>query len=211
MSKIILGSSSPRRLELLSLLVDRERIEVVRPNCDELSFDDAVTSDAIDERLRANTMLKLHAVTAQRAPEEAVVLCADTVVVVRDGDGYRVLGKPDGPDWQQRVKSWFDKYYTQEPHFVRTGFVIRGGAKDEDTIFDIEQTEVEFRQDAMQLLPWYLSTGEPLGKAGGYGLQGAGSVFATKVTGSLSNVIGLPLEPVLATLVESQFPNWSDD
>ncbi len=212
MSRIVLGSGSPRRLELLSLLVDRTRIEVVRPGCDELGFEDAATSDAVNQRLKANTMRKLAAVTQQVAVRESdYVLCADTIVVACDNDRHHVLGKPDGPDWQQRVTQWFDQFYVRGPHFVRTGFVIARGADGGCLTFGIEEAEVLFRTDAMGLLPWYLSTNEPLGKAGGYGIQGAGSVFATNVSGSLSNVIGLPLEAVLATLNELQFALGSND
>ncbi len=200
--KLVLGSGSPRRLELLSLLVDHDHIAVVRPTCDELSFADTTTSAAIDERLEANVRLKLNSVCNQTAAEQ-LTLCADTVVVVPDGEHYRVLGKPDGPDWQHRVSNWFTQFYFTSPHWVRTGFVLAQG---DDLRFGIVETTVVFRQDSASLLPWYLKTGEPLGKAGGYGIQGAGSIFSEQVKGSLSNVIGLPLEAVLATLVDKQFP-----
>ena len=58
------------------------------------------------------------------------------------------------------------------------------------------------RKDADTLLDWYLTTGESRGKAGGYAIQGAASVFVTQVEGSLSNVVGLPLEETLAMLGE---------
>lgn len=208
MNKIILGSGSPRRLELLSLLVDRERIEVVRPDCDELNFDDAQSLEAIEDRLRDNVLRKFEAVRAQVKPDETTpVLCADTVVVVEHHSQYRVLGKPDGDGWQDRVSEWFERYYCTGPHWVRTGFaVVVGDAPIKTLVNGSVETRVEFRSDAMELLPWYLSTGEPLGKAGGYGIQGAGSVFSERVTGSLSNVIGLPLEAVLGTLVDLNFP-----
>ena len=64
------------------------------------------------------------------------------------------------------------------------------------------KTEVSFHADVSPWLPWYLSTGESRGKAGGYALQGAGSVFVSKVRGSLSNVIGLPLEELLTVFAE---------
>ena len=62
------------------------------------------------------------------------------------------------------------------------------------TEFRTCRTEVTFRDDAEALLDWYIATEESRGKAGGYAIQGAGSVFVTHVAGSLSNVIGLPLE-----------------
>ena len=203
MSKIILGSGSPRRLELLSLLVDRDRIEVVRPDCDELTFEDVTNSDEINDRLEANARLKLETVLGLVGPTDSLVLCADTVVVASQAGLFSVLGKPDGPDWQARVTDWFSRFYVTGPHSVRTGYVLR---TTDETVFGVHETVVEFRDDAVDLLPWYLATEEPLGKAGGYAIQGAGSVFARRVEGSLSNVIGLPLEAVLDTLRAWKFP-----
>lgn len=203
MSKIILGSGSPRRLDLLSLLVDRDRIEVVRPDCDELTFEDATTSGDINERLEANARLKLETVLELVGPTDSVVLCADTVVVASEAGVFSVLGKPDGPDWQARVTDWFSRFYVAGPHSVRTGYVLR---RADETVFGVHDTVVKFRHDAVDLLPWYLATQEPLGKAGGYAIQGAGSVFAERVEGSLSNVIGLPLAAVLDTLRAWKFP-----
>jgi len=203
MSKIILGSGSPRRLELLTQVVDRQQVEVVRPDCDELSFDDIKSSAAIDERLRANAQLKLDTVLEMIGNTQSILLCADTVVVAQASDSLAVLGKPDGPNWQSRVTDWFSRYYIAQPHSVRTGYVLQ---REAETVFGVAETTVEFRPDAVDLLPWYLSTEEPLGKAGGYAIQGAGSVFATRVDGSLTNVIGLPLEAVLDTLRAWKFP-----
>jgi septum formation protein len=59
------------------------------------------------------------------------------------------------------------------------------------------------RPDVEPWLDWYIATGEPQGKAGGYAVQGAGSVFVTKIEGSYSNVVGLPLEETLALLREA--------
>jgi septum formation protein len=64
------------------------------------------------------------------------------------------------------------------------------------------ETRVTFHSDIDRWLNWYLLTGEPRGKAGGYALQGAGSVFIERVEGSLSNVVGLPLEALLEMFAE---------
>jgi septum formation protein len=64
------------------------------------------------------------------------------------------------------------------------------------------ESKVTFRPDVEPWLNWYLLTGEPKGKAGGYALQGAASVFITKVEGSLSNVVGLPLEATMELFSE---------
>ena len=65
-------------------------------------------------------------------------------------------------------------------------------------------TEVSFIDDVESRLEWYIETEEPRGKAGGYAIQGAGSIFISRVAGSLSNVIGLPLEALLDVFEELQ-------
>jgi len=68
----------------------------------------------------------------------------------------------------------------------------------------IVKSDVTFIPDVERHLEWYIRTGEPRGKAGGYAIQGAGSIFISKVTGSLSNVVGLPLEALLDAFEELQ-------
>jgi len=79
---------------------------------------------------------------------------------------------------------------------------VRG--PDGPTAERIVATEVTFIADVDKHLDWYIGTGEPRGKAGGYAIQGAGSIFITRVVGSLSNVIGLPLEALLEIFEEFQ-------
>lgn len=203
--RIVLGSGSPRRLELLSLLVPRDRIDVVVPECEELSFDGVHTAEQIRELLQENVDRKKRAVagTLQACNSERALLCADTIVVVQEADGrFRCLGKPPQDEWQSAVRDWFRKYYSVGPHWVWTGFSI----DDQHSSYqNIEVTEVTFRSDASEFVSWYVGTEESVGKAGGYAIQGAGSIFAERVLGSLSNVIGLPLEPVLLALQEFGF------
>jgi septum formation protein len=200
---LILGSGSPRRLDLLGHLIDKSRIEVIVPDCDELSLNGLHSSQEIDEMLQENVRRKQTAI-AQRigADTDQVVLCADTVVVVAEGKSFRCLGKPPTENWEPVVERWFNNYYALGPHWVRTGFsmtrAVEGPA-------EIVQTEVRFRSDVNALLPWYLSTAEPIGKAGGYAIQGAGSIFVKQIDGSISNVIGLPLERTLHALTTTGF------
>lgn len=199
---LILGSGSPRRLDLLGHLVDRSRIKVVVPDCDELSLDGLHSSQEIDEMLQENVRRKQRAISLQTGSETSRVLCADTVVVVSDGDSFRCLGKPPVENWEPVVERWFNNYYATGPHWVRTGFSVSGDA---DESVEIVETEVRFRSDVGSLLSWYLSTAEPIGKAGGYAIQGAGSIFVEHVQGSISNVIGLPLERTLHALTRTGF------
>ncbi|MFK7822290.1 MAG: Maf family protein, partial [Planctomycetaceae bacterium] len=167
------------------------------PDCDELSLSEPMSSEDIDAGVRENVRRKYEAVS-DRLSEDTVVICADTAVVVRESStAVRCLGKPPVDGWPQTVAEWFAAYYSQGAHWVRTCFAVTAS---DCSAVEVVETEVKFRPDACELVPWYLSTKESIGKAGGYGLQGAGSVFASEVRGSLSNVIGLPLERVLPAL-----------
>ncbi|MDA7504200.1 Maf family protein, partial [bacterium] len=90
---------------------------------------------------------------------------------------------------------WFMNYYSDTIHEVVSGVCIR--LPDGNIQMAECSTTVKFKVISHKLLDWYLSTEEPLGKAGGYGIQSAGSIFVESIHGSLSNVIGLPLELIV--------------
>ncbi|SFH70056.1 Maf family protein [Planctomicrobium piriforme] len=200
---VLLGSRSPRRLELLSLLIPADQIQVSPPEDEsEQGFDDVHTLAQIDERVLAIASRKRDLVAeAWLTRPWRLLLTADTVVIVRDDSGQPVvLGKPDGERWQATVRDWFTRYYLGRPHEVATAVCLRTADGREESF--VERTKVEFRTASPELLEWYIATEEPLGKAGGYGLQGAGGMFVQSVTGSPSNVIGLPVERIWQTLNE---------
>lgn len=187
---------------MLGLLVPQTQI-VVRPplHPDELSFDGLHDEDAIRKQLLDVARMKCDDVCTAldtdgdaRLKGEAVVITADTIVVARDRTGTPVvLGQPpEDSSWERVVQGWFVDYLAGRPHAVLTGLCVV--LPDGERVETIATTEVTFRADVDRFLDWYLSTGEPRGKAGGYAIQGAGSVFVESVRGSLSNVIGLPLE-----------------
>ncbi|MFK7817426.1 MAG: Maf family protein, partial [Planctomycetaceae bacterium] len=118
--RVVLGSGSPRRLQLLSMLIDESCIEVITPDCDELSLSEPMSSKDIDIGLRENVRRKQEAVS-DRLSEDTVVICADTVVVVRESStAFRCLGKPPVDGWTKTVAEWFAAYYSQDVHWVRT-------------------------------------------------------------------------------------------
>jgi septum formation protein len=133
-----------------------------------------------------------------------VIIAADTAIVATGADGERhVLGQPpDNDSWDQTVRRWFRHYYAGRTHLALTALCVQepGGSSAERIV----KTEVTFIPDVEQHLEWYIGTGEPRGKAGGYAIQGAGSIFVSNVTGSLTNVIGLPLEALLDVFEEVQ-------
>ncbi len=211
---IILGSQSPQRRSLLQTLLPEDRIKIVPPlQSQEAGFDGLRHIDEIRERLREIVATKNADVLQQCKRQECerqewgTVLTADTVVVANDADSSFVLGKPDGPDWQTTVQNWFTKFYSSKSHQVLTAvsFSFQDGTN--ETL--LASTTVHFREVCPKLLDWYIQTEEPLGKAGGYGIQSGGSLFVESIEGSLSNVIGLPLEEVWSVLDAHQLMEFS--
>lgn len=196
---IILGSRSPRRFELLSQLLPETRIQVLAPDdATEAGFSGLKTREQIHERLTTIARTKndtvrnqLRPLDQQTPPDWAGILTADTVVIADNQQSLIVLEKPDGPDWEQKTRHWFQHYYSERTHQVATAVCLR--TAEEQIVERLVQTEIRFCQVTSEMLDWYLSTREPLGKAGGYGLQGAAALFVTAVHGSPSNVVGLPL------------------
>lgn len=204
--RYILGSRSPRRRELLSLLVPADEIEILAPpSTDEAGFEGLSTWPGIRQRLIEIARHKAEQVARQVDQRRAgsTIIAADTTVIAStrtEATSLEVgsapllsLGQPPEDDtWPEVVRSWFRDYYAGRTHWAATALMVR--RPDGREFCDVVSTAVTMRSDVDPLLDWYLSTGEPRGKAGGYALQGAGSVFITHVVGSLSNVIGLPLE-----------------
>jgi septum formation protein len=209
--RYILASRSPRRLELLRQVVHPELIEVRPPvSSDEAGFDDCDDLAAIRSRLLSIARTKAEQVRAALNAEEAelhelprtLLISADTTVVVEDRDRRPiVLGQPPEHDeWREVVRDWFHHHYAGKTHLAITAVYVT--TPDGRNAEALVETKVTFRSDVETWLNWYLLTGEPRGKAGGYALQGAGSVFIERVEGSLSNVVGLPLEALLNLFAE---------
>ena len=201
---IVLGSRSPRRLELLSLLVAPKRIVVLPPtDPDEPGFEGLRGDPAIRDQLLQIARMKNADVRARaECPRDALVLTADTVIVAGQPGAYEVLGQPPtGDHWKSTVRRWFHSHYFGQTHRALTAVVLSDAMGNHRE--RIVETSVSMGPENAALLEWYLNTGEPLGKAGGYALQGAGSVFITHVAGSLTNVVGLPLEAVQEMLDDS--------
>jgi septum formation protein len=179
--RLVLASSSPRRAALLARL---GLSPVIRPgDVDEtpLAGEDAVTY--------VSRLAAAKAAAGATANDGEVVLGADTVVV-RDGD---LLGKPADDAHAARML----RSLSGRTHEVVTGVAAQRGSR---VVRDHVTTRVTFRRLSDAELAWYLATGEPTGKAGGYGLQGAGAVLVERIEGSDTNVVGLPLPATVALL-----------
>jgi septum formation protein len=173
---IILASASPRRAELLRQIgVDFELAPsqvVERPHPDE------APPDYITRIARA----KVIAVAHQR--EAGLIIGADTIVVL---DG-RLMGKPeDQNDARQMLRQLSGRW-----HAVMTGVALFDVASRRE-VADYNKTLVKFARLSEHEMDWYVNTGEPMDKAGAYGIQGLGALFVEEIAGNYNNVVGLPI------------------
>lgn len=178
---LVLASASPRRRELLS--TQGLAFEIRSASIPEIPAP-AEPPGSFALRIAGE---KAAAVSRPDAPE--VVLAADTVVTV---DGA-LLGKPrDAAEAEEMLARLSGR--RQE---VITGVCVRSpGAEERFAV----RTEVRFRPLSPEEIRWYVATGEPMDKAGGWAIQGIGGSFVESIVGSHSNVVGLPLAETLAAL-----------
>ncbi len=209
MRPVVLGSRSPRRQELLQLLVPRDQIIIKPPRTsEEAGFENLSQPADIAQRLCDIVEAKRKDVHEQLTLEEktnGVALVADTIIVALNAHGsYTVLGQPPEPDWRSSVRDWFLNYYSGRTHQAWTGLCLWNDAG--ILISTTVTTTVVFHEVSPAEIDWYLATEESRGKAGGYALQGLASVFIRRVEGSLSNVVGLPLEVLKQVLPQENSP-----
>jgi len=127
-----------------------------------------------------------------RSLPDAWVLGADTIVV-HEGE---ILGKPKDADAAQRILMRL----SGQRHRVFTGFCLRR-EQDNISVSRVIDTEVCFSAFSEAMAAAYVATGEPLDKAGAYGIQGRGGVLVEKINGSYSNVVGLPLAETIEEML----------
>jgi septum formation protein len=178
---LVLASASPRRRELLALLgVD---FTVVAPAIDETPRPAEAAADLV-VRLAAEK----GAVVAAVHPDAAVI-AADTCLDV----GGAVVGKPvDAADAHRMLRLLGGR-----AHLVHTGVAVTVDGAQATTMTTSVVTVAALTDGDID---WYVGTGEPLDKAGGYALQGAGGLFVERVDGSVSGVLGLPLHETVRLL-----------
>ena len=179
LEKIILASRSPRRAEILNAV--GWPFEVVVAGVDETLQSNESPIDYV-QRL---AIAKATAVAAK--VENGLVLGADTTVVV-DGE---ILGQPlDVDDARRMLRSLSGRW-----HEVLTGIaLVRAGTQ--QTRVDYELTRVRFAPLTNEEIEWYVSTNEPMDKAGAYGVQGKAAFFVKEIQGDYFNVMGLPIRLV---------------
>jgi len=180
---LILASSSPRRKRLLKQIG--------------LPFR-SLTSHIDEGLLAGQTPLRAHAIAERKAAAvrrrsgDRWILGADTQVVL----GRRMLGKPSGPDEARSMLALL----SGKEHRVITGFCLLDPlghpARSEDVI-----TLVRMKRLTAEEINAYVVTGEPFGKAGSYAIQGIGAFLVETISGSYTNVVGLPLCAVIQALL----------
>lgn len=182
--RLVLASASARRRELLTAAG--------------LSF--VVDPADIDERRRPSEPAEDYArrvaaekaaIGRQRHPAD-IVVAADTIVLVEG----QLLGKPETPDEAARMLAQL----SGRAHDVLTGVAVvwPDGARSH-----VERTRVWFAPLTAAQIDWYVASGEPMDKAGAYAIQGLASRFVSRIEGSYSNVVGLPVAVIVQFLAEA--------
>ena len=171
--KIVLASSSPRRQELLKQIgLD---FDIIEANFGEIH----------DKRLSAHDIVLFNAkgkALSVESEKDVLLIAADTVVSLQNC----AMGKPeDAGDAQRMLEALSGK-----THEVYTGVCVRHMGK---IYCDVEMTRVSMRKLSAREISGYISTKEPLDKAGAYGVQGKGALLVEKIDGCFYNVVGLPL------------------
>ena len=185
--KLILASKSPRRAEILRAV--GWQFESIAANIDETREQD---EDAVSYVKR---LAKTKAEKIRGQIMNGIVLGADTTVVVNG----EILEQPhDAEDARRMLRLLNNKW-----HEVLTGVaLVSDGAQDgsDSVVVDHEVTRVRFGEMSDAEIDWYISTGEPFGKAGAYGIQGHAALFIEEVQGDYFNIVGLPIRLVYELL-----------
>jgi septum formation protein len=193
---IYLASQSPRRAELLAQLGIAHRLLLADESEDAEGLETVRGAEAPKAYVQRVTRLKLQAAVQRldvRQLEHEPILCADTTVAL----GREILGKPSGI----RAAEHMLALLSGKTHRVLTsvGVAWRSG-RQVKTGFALSESHVTFAPLSAAEIKAYIATNEPFGKAGSYGVQGKAAAFISKISGSYSGVMGLPLHETAVLL-----------
>ena len=196
MKKLILASQSPQRAEILKTagylfsILPTYVSEIPDEN---LSLDEQILKIAEDKARAAIASISDQGL-------DAIVLSADTMVCIENKPTFTLLGKPiDESDAKNTLR-----LLSGVTHLVKTA-VILIDIKSQRKVSHIETTKVQFRQLTDTEISDYIATGEPMDKAGSYGIQGLGKKFIESINGDYNNVVGLPLKAVQKIFEENKW------
>ena len=181
-SKIILASRSPRRKDILEKL--NFSFVIDPPDIDESPFKNESPIIYVQRISAAKADL-----VAQRHDQQCIVIAADTTVELNG----EIFGQPRDLD---EARLMIHKL-SSKTHKVHTAISVR---YNQEVANSVDTASVTMREVSSELLEWYIGTGESIGKAGAYAVQGHGAALVTDVTGKIDTVIGLPVGLLLGML-----------
>jgi septum formation protein len=175
--KLVLASASPRRVELLKKITSNF-IQI--PS----RFDETQVSDEPDIKNYVINIAKGKALDVAERTKDSIIIGCDTIVELKG----KVIGKPkDDKEAFSILRS-----LSGQIHSVYTGIYIIN-TETKEKAMDYEKSDVTFGILTDEEIKWYIKTGEPLDKAGAYGIQGYGSLFVDRIEGCYFNIVGLPV------------------
>ena len=183
--KVILASKSPRRVEILEKIV--KEFEVVQSNFDENTIDFKGDIEKYVKDLSRNKAIEV----SKRLNEPSIVIAADTVVF----QNGKVLEKPKNEEDAFSMLSSL----SGNTHKVYSGICLIN-TYDDTVVTDCDCTELRFSELNPRQIRNYINSGEPMDKAGAYGIQGLGGAFVEGIKGCYYNVMGLPLNKLYKAL-----------
>lgn len=210
---IILASGSPRRRELL----ERAQLEfsTLSVDIDETKHDDESPTDYIERMVATKAEAAIQQLASRLKTDKScfsdslIILTSDTIGVL--ADGQTVLVKPVDREhaysmWQQMSDNVHEVWTAVQATYVSLSSIAVNSTTHEP-VFQIinqqqitERTEVTFIALTAEMMSNYWESGEPADKAGGYGIQGLGAIWVSRINGSYTNVVGLPLPQTLALI-----------
>ena len=182
---VYLASQSPRRRQLLEQMGVRYELLLAEPDEDAELLERVMPGEAPLTYVKRVTQLKLEAAVLRmqkRQLSPAPVLCADTTVAI----GRDILGKPENEQDALRIL----KTLSGQTHRVLTAVAVASGRL---RLLSVSVSKVTFAPMKMSEIKAYVATGEPFGKAGAYGIQGAAARHISAIQGSYTGIMGLPI------------------
>ena len=210
---IILASGSPRRRELL----ERAQLEfsTLSVDVDETQHDEESPTDYIERMVATKAEAAIQQLASRLKTDKScfsdslIILTSDTIGVL--ADGQTVLVKPVDREhaysmWQRMSDNVHEVWTAVQATYISLSSKVANSSTHEP-VFQIinqqritERTEVTFIALTAEMMSNYWESGEPADKAGGYGIQGLGAIWVSRINGSYTNVVGLPLPQTLALI-----------
>ena len=182
---VYLASQSPRRRQLLTQIGIQYELLLAGPEEDSEALETVMHGELPLTYVKRVTQLKLDAAVSrmkQRGLSNAPILCADTTVAL----GRHILGKPEDAKDALRML----KMLSGQTHRVLTAVAVASNRK---RAICVSVSQVTFAPMKLSEMKFYVASGEPMGKAGAYGIQGLAATYISEIKGSYSSIMGLPL------------------